>query len=319
MQNMTATQIEKDLALFAERYKGLTIPWAVLEQLAKITPGGLTVVASNSNRGKGYFLLNLTDWWLKNYDGAVIFWTGEKTNNLLLEEITRIENGKYIPRQLLQNSKIYDIEGKLYIYDKPAGAEDIRRYCQKIIEKRNLTAVVIDSLQELSLEDSCYVDENDRLFEAVLNLHWLSRKINVPLIVGCDLRFDSYSTKPQLEHFVNCGDVEQIANLVFGLWNAGNPETKANSIPRAPVNGWYWNTDKEAAAGATAMAATWNQTLMEVSILKNRLGGNVGKVVPLMFNRTTGKISSLPDRPGSYFPPAKNIRRAKKQREVGIN
>lgn len=80
---------------------------------------------------------------------------------------------------------------------------------------------------------------------------------------------------------------------MIGLRNSQMARVTGSGMPLPPSDGYYGMDDESGTKDAVAMAESYGCVLLETSILKNRLRGNVGKVVPLMMS-PTGRIVQLP-------------------------
>lgn len=308
---------------------GLNFPWAVLNEITKIDSGVLTIIGAATSHGKSTFLLNLVNWWLKETDGAIIFWSGEMAASTLWARLVGIESGTSYTKLLsLYRSQLFPPEvqkareklnalarNKLFIVDEPMTAEKFKQECQEVAGQRKLAAIIVDYLQQMMPDDRRYRTREEEVSRTAQELRLLAQRTKTPVIASCQLSRQNtmYSEKPQLAHFRESGRIEQEAHLAVGLWNSRMARAETKEPPKAPVDGWYWSMDEEATSGAVAMANSWGQDLLEASILKSRIRGNVGKAIPLMLDGATGRISLLPDSPGNCSAPIKILKRSKKK------
>lgn len=305
---------------------GLLFPWPELNQLVKIDPGVLTIIGAATSHGKTTFLLNLMNWWAKQDNGAIILWSGEMTDHILWAKLVGIESGipfrkvvEYYQSQLYPaefqeaREKLKTLAEKIYIVDEPMTAVKFSHECQEVAGQKKIAAVIVDYLQQMLPDNKHYRTREEEVSLTAQELRALAQKIKAPVIASCQLNRQNsmYSEKPQLTHFRESGRIEQEAHLAIGLWNSRMARAEAGEILQ-PQDRWYWAEDLQATAAAMAIANTWGRDLLEVDILKSRLWGNVGKAVPLMLDGATGKISSLPDKPGDCLPAVKIIRRTKR-------
>lgn len=302
--------LEEQLASMDE---GLSFPWPALTKLCRVDPGGMTVIGAATSHGKTTFALNLLVSWLEAGRGSVVFWSGEMAPCILYArilglmggvpfgEVTKsFREGLFSGPLLEAQKKFRDYAGNLYILEEPVSAEEFSAYCARVAAKESLAAVFVDYLQQMPPGGASGRTREEEVSLTCQRLRVMARDLRVPVIAMSQLSRGNqdYSEKPLLSHFRESGRIEQEAQAALGLWNSEMARVRGSAVPLAPPEGWYWAADDDATAGALAMAESHGKVLLEVSILKNRLRGNVGRAVPLLLDGATGRLEPLPSVPG---------------------
>lgn len=307
-----ASGLEAALAGMSE---GLTFPWPALTSLARVDAGGLTVVGAGTSHGKSTFVYNLILHFLENYDGSVVLWSGEVVNSIVWARLVSIlagadfqqtlrgyREGLYTPGAMRAREKLASWADRLYLLDEPTTAQDLAVVCARIAEQGPVTAIFVDYLQQLPPDGEIHRTREEEVSLTCSTLRATAKSLAVPVVAAVQLNRSNarYAEKPDLSHFRESGRIEQEAQLALGLWNsrmaaAEEPDAaqKGNGCGIMP-EAWYWKDDETATRSAVARAVAVEKTLVEVSILKSRLRGGVGKAVPLMLDGATGRIEALP-------------------------
>lgn len=308
--------------------EGLLFPWPVLNQIIRIDAGGLTVIGAATSHGKSTFILNLIDYWLERYDGAIILWSGEMAAPILWARLVGIKSGISFAEVLKcyrgqqfslginkARERLNDLAGNLYIIDVPLTAKQFKVYCARIRQEQKITAIIVDYLQQMLPNGNRYRTREEEVSQTAQELRLLAQELKVPVIASSQLSRQNsmYSEKPQLAHFRESGRIEQEAQLAIGLWNSRMARVEGSGVPRISEEKWYWAGDDQSTANAISLVQMQGHDMIELDVLKSRLRGNVGKAVPLMLDGSSGKITDLPDVvPVSISSDIKTIRRRRR-------
>lgn len=309
----------------AETKDGLDTPWYGLNRLMRIDRGGMTVVGAATSVGKTTFLLNVFLHALRNSDGTVVYWSGEIAGPLLVARLLGVlvgmsvgdvlrllrSDGEEMDELEAMQKELATLFGeRVYILDRSESTDELCSFVRGLAHEREVAAVFIDYLQMLPppAREGRYATREQEVTAVAKTLHEIARDFNAAVVTAAQLSRSNhrYAERPSLTDLRESGGIEQYATSVIGLWNAsmarGAEVFSSGAVPAAPPSGWYWtprDKDIPEAEAAMAMAASWGKTLLEVSILKSRWHGNVGKTVPLMLDGASGRITDLPDVPGS--------------------
>jgi len=206
---------------------------------------------------------------------------------------------------------------RVFLLDGPLDADGLAAKVRAVARRRDVVAVMVDYLQMLAPPEKAdggkYANREQEVTATAKALHELAVELGAAVVAAAQISRNNYqyALRPRLTDLRESGAIEQYATMVLGLWNSsmirGAQAAAAGKVPAAPPDGWYWtpqDEDSQETVQAMAMAATHGRTLLEVSILKSRWRGHVGKSVPLMFDGLSGRIDDLPNLPGSCNPAA---------------
>ncbi|NHM25989.1 hypothetical protein G7K71_02970 [Desulfofundulus sp. TPOSR] len=321
--SLNVADIESELLAFPE---GLAFPWAGVTKLTRIDSAGLVTVAAGTHHGKSTFCFNLILHCLANYPGTVILWSGEMAAMLIYARLISIlagtefsatiaafRRGEFSREQMDAREKLAKWADRLIIIDalkqNIVGVDELAVAVKNVARRQEVTAVFVDYLQQLSPPEKPdggrYPNREQEVSAVAKALHVLAGSLSVPVVAFAQISRNNfqYKERPRLTDLRESGGIEQWSSAVFGLWNssiAGKREVEAG--PAAPSEGWYWSADDAQEAGpAVAMAESHGGVLLEVSVLKHRLRGNVGKAVPLLLYPAAGRIVELPTVPGPLW------------------
>lgn len=324
---------------------GLRFPWLQLNAVTRIDAGGLTVIAAGTHHGKSTFGYNLVLHYLKNTDGAVVFWSGEVEESLVYARLISILAGteyattmssfrrwEFTPVETKAREELARLAAdRLYLIDALrtdiVDCDRLSAAVKSIARRQEITALFVDYLQILGPPEKAdggrYANREQEVTAIAKALHFLAVELGVPIIAFAQINRNNYQYKerPRITDLRESGGIEQYAQAVLGLWNssiAGKREVEAD--PAAPSEGWYWSADDAPEAGpAIAMAESHGGVLLEVSVLKHRLRGNVGKAVPLLLRPAAGKIEELPTVRGPFWKEKKeNVEGGDESKKVTI-
>ncbi len=262
-----------------------------LDDIAKIPTGAITIIAGRPGQGKTTFQLNLLVNMLKAYpDKKFYFFSYEEARKAIATKLIMILAGvelnsqtnygayvNYIQEKRGSNKKIdkaiqefgqLTTTGRLLISDKCYAAEDLASVIELLAKGGDTGAVIVDYIQRIPLlrpsQSQRYLD-----IKQVSALLLEQAKIqDLPIILGAQLGRDKANPLPRLDNLRESGDIEQDASLVLGLYN----EAEENKASEDPYD--------------AAMNPKSSPTVdLKVFILKNRVGGGVGRSYSLTFNR----------------------------------
>jgi len=257
----------------------LSTGYSLLDSMAKIPGGALTIIAGRPGHGKTTFLLNLLVNMLQIYpDNKFYYFSYEESRLKLATKLAMIMAGVEIQRetnygayvnylqerrpvkkgvdyskidQALSQYKTFTDSGRLLLSDDMYPAEDLASVMELLARQGDTGAVFIDYIQKVSLLSPAqggqrYLDIK-RVSEILLRQ---AVSLDIPIILGAQLGRDKQgSNKVRLDNLRESGDIEQDANLVLGLYaEAMELETQDIKVKRDP------------------------ETSIKISILKNRNG-----------------------------------------------
>ena len=257
----------------------LSTGYSLLDSMAKIPGGALTIIAGRPGHGKTTFLLNLLVNMLQIYpDNKFYYFSYEESRLKLATKLAMIMAGVEIQRetnygayvnylqerrpvkkgvdyskidQALSQYKTFTDSGRLLLSDDMYPAEDLASVMELLARQGDTGAVFIDYIQKVSLLSPAqggqrYLDIK-RVSEILLRQ---AVSLDIPIILGAQLGRDKQgSNKVRLDNLRESGDIEQDANLVLGLYaEAMELEAQDIKVKRDP------------------------ETSIKISILKNRNG-----------------------------------------------
>lgn len=277
----TVAQLEADIA---ETRPGLETGYRTLNELFRIPPEAVTIVAGRPSHGKTTLLMNLLINMARLYpDRSFFFFSYEESRkqiglkllNILsgevldetgnvraLEDYLRagrtnkpdIERGRAELRELTETKRLWLIDEPLFV-DELADALAFYR------DRYTVGAVFVDYIQKIKIKGRYATRqiEIQKVSERVLEA---AKKFSVPVIMGAQLGRDKERTdKVRLDNLREAGDIEQDANLVLGLYNPAMEKAQDEGEP---------------SPGA--------EVELKVTVLKNR-NGQVNEERALIFNR----------------------------------
>lgn len=256
-----------------------------LDKIAKIPVGALTIIAGRPGQGKTTFQLNLLVNMLRLYpDKKFYFFSHEEPKHKIATKIIMILAGVELQRETnygayvnyLQEGKHkkYEIDkaiqeyeqatsaGRLLVSDDMYRVEDQASVIEILSRTGDAGAVFIDYIQRIPApaQSQRYLDI--KLISDILLKQAVS--LDIPIILGAQIKRDSTGAEPRLSDLREGGDIEQDASLVISLYS--------EAIERA----------QEQAQGQKD--TTPPVVDIKVSVLKNRTGvAGIHKV--MNFNR----------------------------------
>lgn len=275
----------RDLELEVSQAKpGMKTGFAGLDKLATIPRGAITIVAGRPSHGKTTFLLNLLlNMAEADADKSFFFFSYEESRQqlgirflTLLSEArgyshtqgylkgghrtnSAVEAGKERFRQLADSERVFLISDPYFV-------EDLAGQLEYLSSRYDVGAVLVDYIQKVKIRDRFNTRQlelqkvSEKLLEAANALH-------LPIILGAQLGRDKQTRdKVRLDNLRECGDIEQDASLVLGLFNPAMEKAQDGEGP------------------------TSSKTVdLNVHVLKNR-NGPVNQSVSLKFDLPTFKV-----------------------------
>lgn len=265
-----------------------------------IPSGAITIVAAPTSHGKTSFLINLGINIATSPDNKPVYLFSfeesreaiyMKALNTYIDKELSANNRRSIEtyfktvdtRFMTKEGQLYFQQGKpdfftklihsgqLNILYSSYTAEDLIRAIYHLHEKGNVSAILIDYMQLLRLEENKSLSRPEELKQICLKLKDCAVETGLPIVLGA--QFNRSVTSADKMHpttIGEAGDIERIANLIIGLWNKNFPELDKNG--KKEDN--FAEEDK-----------------IDIRILKNR-DGVVGLKEIFNFNGNTGKISN---------------------------
>lgn len=323
LEPVNIAKLENRLLNFPD---GLKFPWLQLNAVTRIDAGGLTVIAAGTHHGKSTFGYNLVLHYLESTDGAVVFWSGEVEESLVYARLISILAGteyaaamssfrrwEFAPEEIKAREELACLAAdKLYLVDAlrsdKVDCDRLVAAVKNIARRQEITAVFVDYLQILGPPEKPdggrYGTREQEVTAIAKALHFLAVELGVPIVAFAQISRNNfqYKERPRATDLRESGGIEQYAQAVLGLWNSGIAGKRVEAEPVAPHKGWYWSADNAPEAEPSiAMAESHDGVLLEISVLKHRLRGNVGKAVPLLLHPAVGKIEELPTVRGPFW------------------
>ena len=170
-----------------------------------------------------------------------------------------MEAGKKRFRQLADSERVFLISDPYFV-------EDLAGQLEYLSSRYDVGAVLVDYIQKVKIRDRFNTRQlelqkvSEKLLEAANALH-------LPIILGAQLGRDKQTRdKVRLDNLRECGDIEQDASLVLGLFNPAMEKAQDGEGP------------------------TSSKTVdLNVHVLKNR-NGPVNQSVSLKFDLPTFKV-----------------------------
>lgn len=157
-------------------------------------------------------------------------------------------------------------KGRLMIVDEPYTVQELAKIIKTLKLTVPLGAIFIDYVQKIKNKEKSATRqlELQKTSAAILEI---AMSCSTPIILGAQLGRDSQSrNKVRLENLRECGDLEQDAQVVLGIFNPSMEDAQAEGKPL---------TDREID--------------LDITALKNR-NGIANKTISLKFDRPLLKI-----------------------------
>jgi replicative DNA helicase len=254
----------------------------------------LNVIASRPGMGKTSFILSIAQNIAIDFNIPVaIFSLGNSSEQIIRRMITmksgfsteKLRKGKLEPHQWeILNSKTKDLSNApLYIVDSTElSIQNLIIKAVKLVEENKVKVIFIDYIQLLNIGNTIRQNREEELSIIVKQLKFLSKKLNIPIVVTSQLSRQletrGGSKRPYLNDIRDSGAIEDDADIVSFLYR---PEyyglTEWDDEERMPCD---------------------NQA--ELMILKNGIDGRIGNV-RLKFEKQFSKFSNLDQDFGNEF------------------
>jgi replicative DNA helicase len=312
---------EQDFAeRLSRRPKNLNTKYVVKKQPLVIPVGAITVVAAPTSHGKTTFLLNLAISAADELPDKTIYVLGfeEDTDSMIVSAMSigvglrlsadnrgSIKSYYRGEKQFIGGGQLNKFEkakseffqeylasGRLVIQYVDYDSDTLCEFIRYLYEHGNAGGVFIDYIQLLHKGvqgGNKYGSRQLEIQQICLDLKDVSVSTNLPLVLAAQFNRSVLNPAQLLcTNIREAADIEQIANLVIGLWNNDqNHKMKAGDDDTAAMN---QNSDYNYAPG---------QIYLE--ILKNR-GGVVGLAQMLASDLNTGVIENyVPTKANSIF------------------
>lgn len=284
---------------------GLKTGWKTLDEYVQIWPVGLTTIGGRPSHGKTTFLLNLCRNMIGLYpDQLFPFFTYEEPAREIALKFLMCVSGYQFPHTAPhKNSWAF----RDYLRVGYEGCSDVRKTrideamgeisswiandrlriigCSyqvlqlveaitALAQNYHVGAVFVDYLQKVKPSERTGTRQLE-LQRITETLQETAKKLNLPIILGAQLKRETTLKTMSMNDFREAGDIENETNTGLGLWN--------------PVVGESEEDQMEALKHCTP-----TQTTLKVVILKNR-NGAVGQKLTLKFQPPILRISDPAD------------------------
>ena len=304
---VTAYSSEKALEDIQKRQEGLKTCYEDIDQFLSIPSGAITLIAGRPSHCKTTFLLNLMNNLVSNYPTkSFFFFSYEESKTALYVKIINIMSETvinetlknkntqqieyYLKGGLKQQEKhyksglenpFYKIEQSVFLYDEyvnenrlwlidnPLEVETLASTLESLTYKYDIGAVFIDYAQRIKYGGK-YENERVKIARISEALRETATRLDIPLIVGCQLNRENAKAKPQLDNLKEAGNLEEDANLVLGLYNWKTAIDKEKADEENTKDGT--NKKKLKNCKGTEISILDRNIDFEVHILKNRNG-----------------------------------------------
>jgi replicative DNA helicase len=274
---------------------GLKTGYRQLDAFLRIPQGALSIVGGRPGHGKTTLQLNLLLNFLRQYPDQRFYffsyeearmWLALKVIMILAGEILDPEHNqaeymKYFHKErgqlrlfpaideaVSEYSKL-TTSGRLTIVDRRPCAEDLVSTLARVTRQANVGAIIIDYIQKIPLRQppaGQRYQEVKRVSELLLGQAVTQ---GVPILLGAQLVRSTGTNgkaRVRLDNLRECGDIEQDAALVLGIYNPSADKSEEDD-----------QDDRHA------------EVELNVSVLKNRAGVQA-KQANLMFHKSTLRI-----------------------------
>ncbi len=304
---VTSYNTEKALRDIQNRQEGLKTCYESIDQFVSIPSGAITLVAGRPSHCKTTFLLNLMNNLVAQYPAkSFFFFSYEESKTALYIKIINLmsetiinESLKYKNTQQIEyylkgglkqqekhhksglNNPFYRInqsvslydeyvnENRLWLIDTPLEVETLSGSLENLTYKYDVGAVFIDYAQRIKFGGK-YENERVKIARISESLRETATRLDIPLIVGCQLNRENAKAKPQLDNLKEAGNLEEDANVVLGLYNWKTAIDKEKADEDSTKDG----TKKKKLKNCKGDDISINDRTIdfEVHILKNRNG-----------------------------------------------
>lgn len=221
---------------------GYETGFKALDNLVRIRPGHVTVVAGRPRHGKTSLLLNFLVRMIEKYpDKAFYFFSYELSREWITTMILMNLAGKVLDEQhnidkYIEYFKTVDVretgdddidealgkfeewtsEGRLYIIDEPFPIEDLAVVLSNL---ESSSVVFVDYVQKIPTTTMTNTLRYVEIQKVMEKIRETAVKTGLPIIVGAQTGRQAEGEEPQLHHLRESGDIEQDASVVIGIHN----------------------------------------------------------------------------------------------------
>ena len=296
-----------------KRPPGLDTGYEQIDKYVSIPNGAITLVAGRPSHGKTTFLLNLYLNMIEKYpDKQFYFFSYEESKTALFIKIINILAGVIVNKDLkykntsqleyyikrgansvpdvniaMKKYENYVNNGRLWLIDNPLDANVLSGAINNAYHRGNVGAVFIDYAQRIKYNAKF---DNERVKIARISeiLRETASNLDIPLIVGAQLNRENAKQKPQLDNLKEAGNLEEDANIVFGLYNWKTAIDKE----KVEDDNFQGNSRKRLKnCNGGDVKINEREIDFEVHILKNR-NGSINETALLTFDAPILKISN---------------------------
>lgn len=311
LENNTKQQVTRE---FKNTSIGLSTGYqiGIIEDL-KIPGGGISIIAASTGHGKTTMLINtiLNILEHKN-DISAYFFTYEESvapiiskflncyigeeisadNRNSIESFYREGSFQYIKDNYIETFmkkekeffKTFIDNGRLKVFYSNTTTDELVKQIRFLKKNTNIGVVGIDYMQLLKMPTgNTQAKRQEQLKEICIQLKDCAVETGLPIIIAAQFnRQVTMESEMSPISIREAGDIEQIAQLMLGVWNRNKAcFNKAGNIGRD-------NNEKDL------------EPTMCVEILKNRKGVD-GQITILDFNGNTAKITNQSKNPNSGY------------------
>lgn len=283
--------------------EGLKTGYVELDKKIIIQQEAITIIAGRPSHGKTTFLLNIFLNMIQNYPEKIFFFFSyeESKKQLALKcinilgnaELDQYHNLKHLKDYIktknskqVKNDEIKKIDeaiskynklttdGRLWIIDEHYYINDLTDTIKDLKDKYpNIGAIFIDYIQKIKSKDNSPTRQVvlQKISEAILET---AKITHLPIILGAQFtrsaKSESEENVVRLDNLRECGDIEQDANLVLGLYNEAMHKAQSDEVE-------FKGKEND----------------LKITILKNRNGEGVATNITLKFIKPTSKIIGM--------------------------
>jgi replicative DNA helicase len=288
----TLDDLQKELSQTKE---GLKTGYTKLDEMVRIPNEAITLIGGRPSHGKTTFMLNMFLNLIEQYpEHHFYFFSYEETrqqiavklinilsgfifekekNIINLEGYLRlgttsfpeVERGKKKYQELVESGRLRIVSDPFYIQQLPAIVSSLK-------SKVPLGAVFIDYIQKIKNKQKFGTRQLELADTSNIILE-TAKSCSIPIILGAQLGRDRENkNKVKLDNLRECGDLEQDANLVLGLFNPSMEKAQEEQTQ-----------------------LTDQRVKLDITPLKNR-NGIVNKKIVLDFDRPLLRITNEPEK-----------------------
>jgi len=297
-----------DLASDIHKNKeGLKSGWPALDKTVRIPQEAISILAGQPSHGKTTVLLNLFLNCVKEYPKRkFLFYSYEENSkhlalkmlmNLSNTVLDEINNFSRFEELLKHGSNISDIDKaidelneltnqrRLWLLDHNPDTGELYNELKYITKDHDVGGIFIDYVQKMRLQEP--PPDRQRELQIISNeLLRMAKEFRIPIVLGAQLEKNTEALQEgvRLDQLRDCGDIEQDANLIMGVYNKSMEKARTGTkIPDRLID-------------------------LKLTVLKNR-NGSVNQDVILRFDRPVLKIRDFSDRVMRAPTPGVNLSR----------